>query len=133
MTARFIDLDVRSDARGGLVAIEDFKVGFEVKRIYYIFGTERGVVRGLHAHRDLRQIAIALRGSCTFLLDDGRRRDTVVLDDPTRGLVIESMIWREMSDFSPDCILLVLASANYDEADYIRSYAEFLRAASTHS
>lgn len=128
MVTDLIDLKALDDERGGLVAIEEFDVGFEIKRVYFIFGTQPEVIRGLHAHRELKQVAIALSGRCTFLLDDGRERQTVVLDDPHRGLPIKSMIWREMSDFSPDCVLLVLASEPYDEADYIRSYEEFREA-----
>lgn len=130
MLVQMIDLKVLGDDRGRLVAIEDFEVGFAIRRVYYIFGTQADAIRGLHAHRDLTQVAVALRGRCTFLLDNGRRRETAVLDNPARGLVIGSMVWREMSDFSPDCLLMVLASANYDEADYIRSYPQFLKAVS---
>lgn len=125
MKIGLIDLKVRGDERGGLVAIEDSQIGFDIKRVYYIFGTQPGVVRGLHAHRRLRQIAVAVSGKCTFVLDDGRARRTIVLDDPAKGLPIESMVWREMSEFSPDCVLLVLASENYDEGDYIRDYDAF--------
>ena len=130
MLVDLIDLKILGDDRGSLVAIEHFEVGFEIKRVYYIFGTQPHVTRGLHAHRELKQIAVVLRGRCTFLLDDGHDKETVVLDNPAQGLAIGSMVWREMSDFSADCVLLVLASANYDEADYIRSYPEFLKAVS---
>jgi len=84
--------------------------------------------RGYHAHRDLQQVAICISGSCKFLLDDGRERvENVILDSPNKGLFIDKMIWREMYDFSDDCILLVLASEYYDESDYIRDYEEFLK------
>jgi len=127
--AQLISFIPRGDDRGSLVALENHEVGFPIKRVYHIFHTVPGVTRGLHAHRDLRQVAVAVTGSCTFLLDDGTVRETVRLDDPTVGLVINSMVWREMSDFSPDCVLLVLASHNYDESDYIRDYEQFRREA----
>ena len=85
--------------------------------------------RGYHAHRNLRQVAMCVAGSCRMVLDNGSTREEVVLDCPTRGLLIESMMWREMHDFSDDCVLLVLASELYDETDYIRDYDEFLRSA----
>lgn len=125
MIASLIELNARGDARGGLVAIEDFEVGFEIRRVYFIYGTGEGVIRGLHAHRALRQVAVAVKGRCTFLLDDGREGQTIVLDNPAQGLPIEPMVWHEMTGFSPECVLMVLASAPYDEADYIRDYQEF--------
>ncbi len=124
--ARLQPLQVRGDERGSLVALESHDIGFPVRRVYYIYGTEAGVSRGGHAHRDLEQLAICVAGSCVFLLDDGARREEVRLDRPNVGLRISSMIWREMHDFSPDCVLLVLASHPYDEADYIRDRAAFL-------
>lgn len=127
MSAQLIDLNLRGDERGALVAVEDFQIGFDIKRAYFIFGTQAGVARGFHAHHALRQLAIVVRGRCVFHLDDGRRRDAVTLDDPSKGLLIEPMIWHEMSDFSPDSVLLVLADGNYDETDYIRDYSEFSR------
>lgn len=109
-----------------LVALEQIKnVPFEIKRIYYMFGTKQNVRRGFHAHKNLRQLAIAVCGQCTFLLDDGDEQKTILLNDPEKGLLIEPGIWHEMFDFSDDCILLVLASDIYDECDYIRDYDEF--------
>ena len=94
--------------------------------VYYMFKTKEGVRRGFHAHKSLRQVAIAVRGSCRFVLDDGTERVELCLDNPAQGLVIESFMWREMYDFSDDCVLMVLADQLYDEADYVRSYEEFL-------
>jgi dTDP-4-dehydrorhamnose 3,5-epimerase-like enzyme len=114
------------DDRGSLVALEAHKtVPFEVKRVYYIFGTKPGVSRGFHAHRALQQVAVCVTGKCRMVLDDGRQRENVWLDSPTKGLLIGELVWREMHDFSPDCVLLVLASELYSETDYIRSYEEF--------
>ncbi len=126
----WIDFQVLGDERGSLVALEkDRNVPFDIRRVYYIYKTEQGVSRGYHAHRNLRQVAMCVAGSCRMVLDNGKAREEVVLDCPTRGLLIESMMWREMHDFSDDCVLLVLASELYDEADYIRDYDEFLRSA----
>ena len=121
-----IDLPPLGDNRGSLVALEVHKtVPFDVKRVYYIFGTQVGVSRGFHAHKALKQVAVCVTGKCRMVLDDGKRREEVWLDSPIKGLLIEDSIWREMHDFSPDCVLLVLASEHYNENDYIRSYAEF--------
>jgi dTDP-4-dehydrorhamnose 3,5-epimerase-like enzyme len=117
------------DDRGSLVALEENKsVPFDIKRVYYIFGTKPGVSRGYHAHKSLKQIAVCVMGSCRFVLDNGKKREEIVLDKPTTGLVIEDLTWREMHDFSPDCVLMVLANQHYDESDYIRNYQEFLNA-----
>lgn len=122
-------LTVRGDERGKLVAIEaGAQVPFEIARVYYIYDTVAGVERGLHAHRRLKQFAVAVSGSCTMILDDGTARTGVRLDNPAAGVLISAMTWREMHDFSPDCVLLVLADAAYDEADYIRDYDQFLAA-----
>lgn len=117
------------DSRGSLVALEEEKtVPFAIKRVYYIFGTQPEVSRGFHAHRNLKQVAVCVTGSCRMILDDGTTREDVILDSPTKGLLIKDLVWREMHDFSKDCVLLVLASEYYDETDYIRDYYKFLDA-----
>lgn len=121
------DLSLKGDERGSLVALESGSdLPFPIERAYYIFGTSPGVARGFHAHRDLEQLAICVSGSCRMVLDDGTEREEFALSSPLQGLYIGPMIWREMHDFSSDCVLLVLASKRYDEADYIRNYALFL-------
>lgn len=115
------------DERGGLISLEQNKnIPFEIKRVYYIFGTQQDVARGFHAHKELQQVAICLKGSCCFLMDDGRNKAEVILDKSNMGILIDVMQWHEMYDFSDDCLLLVLASDYYDEADYIRNYNDFL-------
>lgn len=127
---RLIELRVRGDDRGSLVALEGgIDLPFEIARAYYIFGTRPGVSRGFHGHRQLRQVAICVAGRCTMLVDNGRDRSSVLLDRPSLGLEIGPMVWREMHDFSPDSVLLVLASEHYREADYIRDYATFRQVA----
>ncbi|MFW1951646.1 MULTISPECIES: WxcM-like domain-containing protein [Acinetobacter] len=124
---KLIDLPDLGDQRGGLVAIEaNQHIPFDIKRIYYIFAASKDKPRGFHAHKDLKQLAICLNGQCRFILDDGHNKEEVILSSPTQGLIIESMTWREMHDFSEDCVLLVLASEHYDESDYIRSYDDFI-------
>lgn len=117
------------DGRGQLVALEGGRnVPFEIRRVYYLTGMKPGQPRGFHAHRKLQQVAISVAGRCRMVLDDGRSRDETWLDNPDTGLLIGNMVWREMHDFSDDCVLLVLASELYDEADYIRDYEQFLMA-----
>jgi dTDP-4-dehydrorhamnose 3,5-epimerase-like enzyme len=113
------------DTRGSLIAIEGSDdIPFPIKRVYYIYDT-KGVSRGFHAHIKLKQVAICLSGKCRILLDNGYKKEEVNLDSPHEGLLIDRMIWREMHDFSDDCVLLVLASENHDESDYIRDYKKF--------
>ncbi len=125
---KLINFDSLGDERGSLIAIEKGNNSpFEIKRAYYIFNTQDGVVRGLHAHINLKQIAIAVSGSCTFIIDDGEKREDIKLSSPNQGLYIDGLVWREMKDFSNDCVLVVLASENYDENDYVRNYDDFLK------
>lgn len=124
---RIIDFALRGDERGSLVALEAGKdVPFDIRRAYYIFGTLEGVSRGFHAHRALQQLVVALSGSCDILLDNGTEQVRVTLDRPDRGLTLPPMVWHEMHDFSPGCVLLVLADDLYDEADYIRNHNDFM-------
>lgn len=126
---QLIDFPPLGDDRGSLVALESQRsIPFDVKRVYYIFGTQQGVSRGFHAHKQLKQVAVCVTGECRMVLDDGVHREEVWLDSATKGILIEKMVWREMHDFSKDCVLLVLASEYYDENDYIRNYQEFLKA-----
>jgi len=126
MKIELIPLQIHGDERGSLVALETEKnIPFKIQRVYYLFDTKNGVVRGYHAHKQLKQVAIAVRGSCCFTLDDGHERVDVVLNNPAQGLLIESFMWREMSDFSNDCVLMVLADSKFDESDYVRDYEQF--------
>ena len=124
------EFKLRGDERGSLVAIEaQADIPFAIQRVYYIFGTQAGVSRGLHAHRTLRQVMVCVNGSCQVVLDDGLDKFAVPLNDRCQGLLLDRMVWHEMYDFSPDCVLLVLASDFYDEGDYIRDYGEFMQLA----
>ena len=127
---KLVDFKTLGDERGSLIAIEEgYNAPFDIKRVYYIFDTQQNVERGFHAHINLKQMAIAVKGSCTFVIDNGQKREEVKLDNPNKGLLIEGLIWREMKEFSLDCVLVVLASEHYDESDYIREYNEFLKVA----
>ena len=124
---QLINFTVRGDYAGNLVPIESGRdIPFEIKRVYYIWGTQQNVVRGKHAHRKLEQVIICTSGSCDFILDNGHERTKVHLNNPAVGLHIKSNIWREFTNFSPDCVVMVLASEHYDESDYIRDYKTFL-------
>lgn len=125
---KLINFKSLGDDRGGLVALEANKdIPFDVKRVYYIFATQSGVARGFHAHKQLKQVAICISGSCRFVMDSGLDKQEIVMDSPTHGIVIDKMQWHEMHDFSDDCVLLVVASDHYDENDYIRDYDEFVQ------
>lgn len=125
---KLIDFQVRGDNRGSLIALEQNQdIPFDIKRVYYIYGTKTDVRRGFHAHKALSQVAICVNGSCKFLLDDGKEKKHVQLNSPDVGLFLTGLIWREMYDFSDDCVLMVLANAYYDESDYIRDYDDFLK------
>jgi dTDP-4-dehydrorhamnose 3,5-epimerase-like enzyme len=124
---KLIDFKMLGDERGQLTVLEGNKnIPFEIKRVYYLTGTQPGVARGFHAHKALEQIAVCVSGKCRMLLDDGVRKEETWLDSPTKAIRLERMVWHEMHEFTEDCVLLVLASDYYDEADYIRSYPDFL-------
>lgn len=124
---KLINLPPLGDERGSLVSIEARNsIPFEVKRVYYIYGTKQGVSRGFHAHKNLEQLAVCVAGKCRMTLNNGKKQESIWLDSPTKGLHISNSIWREMHDFSEDCVLLVLASEHYDESDYIRDYSLFI-------
>ena len=128
MKPTIIHFNRLGDERGSLIAIEaEQSIPFPVKRVYYIYGTKSGVSRGFHAHKDLQQVAIAVSGSCEMLLDDGTEKSTVLLNSPEKGLLIGPGVWREIRNFTKDCVLLVLTDKHYDEADYMRDYEIFLK------
>ena len=124
-------LEIIEDVRGKLIAIENLKnIPFEIKRVYFLFGTRSNAERGSHSHISLRQMLIAVSGSCFVTLDDGSQTAKVKLGCPSQSLMVEPGVWHEMSQFSEDCVLLVLASDHYRESDYIRDYNQFLQSKS---
>ena len=131
MDIKMVRFQEHGDERGSLVALEENKnIPFEIKRVYYMFNTGEGVHRGFHAHKTLKQVLFCPCGACTIMLDDGKEKAYVRLDDPAEGLFIESNMWREMYDFTPDAVLMVLASDYYKEEDYIRDYDRFIESLS---
>lgn len=124
---KIIHFKVMGDERGSLVALEGGgQIPFDIKRVYYIWGTLEGVVRGKHAHKELRQVLICVRGSVDIYCEYGHKKETYHLNNPALGLELDGLVWHEMRNFSKDAVLIVLASEHYDEADYIRDYQEFL-------
>ena len=119
--------DVR-EARGRLVAAQiGAPLPFAPRRCFIIMDVPRGDIRGEHAHIRLKQFLLCVRGRVTVMVDDGRQRDEVVLDDPGEGLYVPPMVWAAQYDYSADAVLVVFASANYDPRDYIRDYEDFRR------
>ncbi len=119
---------LHEDPRGKLIAIESIgDVPFEIKRIYYIYETAPETRRGFHCHKALEQYMICTSGSCKILLDDGKEKQIVELNDPSEGLYVGPSMWREMYDFSPGAVLMVLASEHYNKDDYIHDYDQFLK------
>lgn len=113
------------DPSGQLGVIEQ-GVPFAIRRVYHLQSVPPGARRGEHAHRRLQQVLVCLRGSCRLLLDDGKEQRAYWLDSPERGVYMAPGIWGCLSDFTPDALLLVLASEVYQEEDYLRAYADFL-------
>lgn len=116
-----------SDRKGNISVVQNnIDIPFTIKRVYYLYDVPGGESRGGHAHRELEQLIIAVSGSFTVILDDGRTKRSYTLNRPYQGLYIKPGIWRELDDFSSGAICLVLASDIYLENDYIRDYNEFL-------
>lgn len=124
-----VDLPKIHDPRGNLTFIEsDNQIPFAIERVYYLYDVPGGSERGGHAHKGLHQLIIAMSGSFDVLLDDGKEKKRVHLNRSYFGLYVCPMIWRELDNFSSGSVCMVLASNKYDEADYYRDYAEFMRA-----
>ncbi len=123
-----LDFTVHGNHTGSLVALEKGpQFPFDIKRVFYIWGNQRDVVRGEHAHRTVEQVIICTSGSCDFTVNTGITTETFHLNNPAQGLYIKCHVWGGFTNFSPDCVLMVLASGYYTEDDYIRDYDTFLR------
>jgi hypothetical protein len=128
MNITLIDLPKITDPRGNLTFAEaQSMVPFDIKRVYWVYDVPGGESRGGHAHKHLKQFVVALSGSFTVTLDDGRERKTVLLNHPWQGLLIDVNTWRTLDDFSSGAVCMVLASEHYEEGDYIYDYNEFLK------
>lgn len=127
MKSELNEYKILGDHRGQLIALEANKeVPFDIKRVFYIYGTQQDVPRGNHSHYKTKQFLVAVAGSCKVTLDDGKIKSTFDLNKPNIGLFQDALIWGSMYDFSSDCVLMVLADDYYDESDYIRCYDKFL-------
>jgi len=130
MRHRLINLPGHSDPRGLLVfGQEGDQVPFAIKRFFAIYSVAEGAARGGHAHRQQQQFLVSLAGAATIAIDDGMQKVTVRLDRPNLGLLIPAMLWLDLDHFTPDAVILVLASGAFSEADYIRDGEEFHRLA----
>ncbi|MHB8872553.1 MAG: sugar 3,4-ketoisomerase [Myxococcaceae bacterium] len=124
-----VSLPVIPDHRGNLTFVEGERhVPFPIARVYYLYDIPGGASRAGHAHKKLVQLVIAVSGSFDVLLDDGTQRAKVSLNSPYKGLMVKSMVWREIDNFSSGAVCLVLASLPYDEGDYYRTYEQFTAA-----
>lgn len=117
------------DERGNLVVAEGsgFDVPFDIRRVFYMYGSDPDIKRGNHANRYTKFVLINVAGSSKVLVDDGNQKEIISLDKPRMGLYLGPMVWKEMYDFSPDSVLLVLASEHYIESEYIRDYDQFIK------
>ncbi len=106
-------------------------IPFKIKRVYYITNSDTRLPRGFHAHKKTQQVIFCISGSIKLILDNGKKREEIVINQPSTGVFLDKMIWHEMLDFKKNTILLVLASKVFDEKDYIRDYAQFKKQAKT--
>ncbi|MBK5120868.1 WxcM-like domain-containing protein [Burkholderia sp. R-69980] len=127
-TISIVDLPKISDPRGNLTFIEGNRhVPFNVRRAYYLYDVPGGEMRAGHAHYELQQLVIAVSGSFDLVLDNGFERKTITCNRPSQGVLMRSLVWRELNNFSSGSVCLVLASMPYEESDYIRDYDQFLK------
>jgi hypothetical protein len=131
MNIEIIDIPKITNTKGNIGVVENDTIPFDIKRVYYLFDIPSSTKRGGHAHKNLKQILIALSGSFDVVLKDGKSKQVVTLNSPCKGLLINSNIWRELENFSSGAVCLVLASEVYQEDDYIRSYKAYLNALTT--
>jgi hypothetical protein len=126
---KIIELPRITDARGNLTFVESGnQIPFDIQRVYYLYDVPGGAQRGGHAHKELFQLIIAISGSFDVVLDDGTKKKRVHMNRSYNGLYVCPMIWRELENFSSGSVCMVLASNRYDEDDYYRDYATFIRA-----
>ena len=125
---KLIDLPKIVDPRGNLTVAEGLKnVPFDIKRVYWLYDIPAGEGRGGHTHKQIKQILIAVSGSFHVTLDNGKEKQTYLLNHPYQALLIDTGIWRTLDDFSSGAVCVVLASDWYEEEDYIYDYNDFLK------
>jgi mannose-6-phosphate isomerase-like protein (cupin superfamily) len=120
-----LDIPTIADTRGNLAVIEKDILPYQVKRVYYLFDVPSDSFRGGHAHKEQLEFLIALSGSFTVTIDNGKSKKSFLLNKPNKGLLLPTGIWRELEDFSSGAVCLVLSSGEFDEGDYIRDYQDF--------
>ncbi|WP_298354347.1 FdtA/QdtA family cupin domain-containing protein [uncultured Dokdonia sp.] len=120
-----IEIPRITDPRGNLAVIEKEVLPYAIKRVYYLHDVPSGAYRGGHAHKECKELLIAVSGSFEVVLDNGKEKERVMLNKPNQGLLIDVNIWRELENFSSGAVCLVLASHEYDEDDYIRNYENY--------
>jgi oxalate decarboxylase/phosphoglucose isomerase-like protein (cupin superfamily) len=125
MELTWIEIPNLLDPRGNLAVLENSKLPFAVKRLYYLYDVPSGSYRGGHAHKMLEQIIIPLSGSFELVLKNSSNEKVVLLNNPVKGVFIPRLTWRELRNFSSGSVCLVLASHEYDESDYIRDWQDF--------
>ncbi|MDC0111084.1 FdtA/QdtA family cupin domain-containing protein [Emcibacteraceae bacterium] len=127
MKFKSFNLLTHEDEQGALLPIEVYEqIPFLVKRAYFVYCSDFETVRGLHAHKELQQVMFVVNGSCDILLDDGHHKEKFNMRQREKALFLDKMVWREMSNFSENCILAVLASDVYTPSDYIHDYDDFI-------
>ena len=126
---QMLEFPQKGDERGHLVIVEGEKdVPFEIKRIFYIYGSDASVVRGQHANRNSEFVLINVAGTSKVGVKDGKGNEAVFsLNRPHTGIYLPKMVWKDMYDFSSDSVLLCLSSEHYDPDEYIRDYDEFVK------
>lgn len=126
---KMLDFPQLGDERGELIVVEGgIEIPFDIKRVFYICGTQKGVVRGQHANKKTEFILINVAGSSKVRVQDGSGNEaTFVLNKPNTGIYLPKMVWKDMFDFSEDSVLLCLASEHYDANEYIRDYDEYMK------
>lgn len=121
-----VDENNKERPMGHLTPIESGQdIPFEIKRIYYLTRVPENTIRGFHSHKELQQVLLCLNGRVTISVATPYEKELITLDDPAKGLYIGPMIWREMYDFSPGSVLVILASQHYNEEEYIRDYRSY--------
>ena len=126
---KILEFDEFGDERGSLVIAEGGgqDIPFEIKRVFYMYGSDPTIVRGQHANRKTEFVLINVSGTSKVKVDNGVEQTVIELNRPRMGLYLKTMLWKDMYDFSPDSVLLVLASEHYDGGEYIRDYEEYLK------
>ncbi len=125
---KVIEFPEMGDERGNLVVVEGEQLfPFKINRVFYMYGSDDTVVRGQHANRESEFVLINVSGTSKVRVTDGKEEAIIELNKPRMGLYLSSMLWKDMYDFSPDSVLLVLTNTHYNGAEYIRDYDEYLK------